>query len=105
MPRDAASALWGFAYDPRADTVTMGPYRIDVGLVDQVAGELAYAIYMAAHEVDRRNTARCSGSRSFGHSRPGSQHITRDADRPTALRHGQPAAPGSVNRVRIGLRH
>jgi hypothetical protein len=54
--RDVARAFWGFAYDPATDTVSMGPYRIDVGAVDQAAGELAYAIYMAAREVDRRNT-------------------------------------------------
>jgi hypothetical protein len=57
-PRDVARAFWGFAYDPQADTVTMGPYRIDVGAVEQAAGELALAIYQAAHEVDKRNTAR-----------------------------------------------
>jgi hypothetical protein len=57
-PRDVARAFWGFAYDPQADTVTMGPYRIDVGAVEQAAGELALAIYLAANEVDKRNTAR-----------------------------------------------
>ncbi|XXZ47383.1 hypothetical protein AAGT00_00025 (plasmid) [Streptomyces cavourensis] len=36
----------------------MGPYRIDVGAVEEAAGELALAIYLAAHEVDKRNTAR-----------------------------------------------
>ncbi len=57
-PRDVARHFWGFAYDPRADTVTMGPYRIHVGAVEEAAGELALAIYLAAHEVDKRNTAR-----------------------------------------------
>ncbi|MFJ8406387.1 hypothetical protein ACIQ9K_38930 [Streptomyces microflavus] len=57
-PRDVARHFWGFAYEPRADTVTMGPYRIDVGAVEEAAGELALAIYLAAHEVDKRNTAR-----------------------------------------------
>ncbi|MEU9617118.1 hypothetical protein AB0D56_37230 [Streptomyces sp. NPDC048209] len=57
-PRDVARAYWSFAYDPQADTVTMGPYQIQVSAVDEAAGELAYAIYLAAHEVDRRNTAR-----------------------------------------------
>lgn len=57
-PREAARHFWGFAYDPRADTVTMGPYRIDVSAVEDAAGELALAIYLAAHEVDKRNTAR-----------------------------------------------
>jgi hypothetical protein len=56
-PRDVARDFWGFAYDPQADTVTMGPYRIDVGAVEQAAGELALAIYLAANEVDKRSTA------------------------------------------------
>lgn len=56
--RDVARHFWGFAYDPRADTVTMGPYRIDVGAVEEAAGELALAIYLAAHEVDKRNISR-----------------------------------------------
>lgn len=57
-PRDVARDFWGFAYDPQADTVTMGPYRINVSAVEQAAGELSLAIYLAAHEVDARNTAR-----------------------------------------------
>lgn len=56
-PRDVARAFWGFGYDPTTDTVSLGPFRIDVGAVDQAAGELAHAIYMAAREVDKKNTA------------------------------------------------
>lgn len=55
-PRDVARAFWGIGYDPTTDTVSMGPFRIDVGVVDQAAGELAHAIYMAARDVDKRNT-------------------------------------------------
>ncbi|MEV7977255.1 hypothetical protein [Streptomyces sp. NPDC086519] len=57
-PRDVARAFWGFGYDPTTDTISLGPFHIDVGAVDQAAGELAHAIYVAAHEVDKKNTAK-----------------------------------------------
>jgi hypothetical protein len=55
--RDIASFFWGLAYDPSADTVSMGPYTIDVGVADGAAKELSRAIFMAAREVDKKNTA------------------------------------------------
>lgn len=55
--RDVARFFWGFAYDPGDDTISMGPFRIDVGTADQAAKELSRAIYMAAREVDKRDTA------------------------------------------------
>jgi hypothetical protein len=55
--RDIARAYWGFAYDPAVDTVSLGPYSIDVGAADSAAKELTWAIYMAAREVDKRKIA------------------------------------------------
>jgi hypothetical protein len=55
--RDVARAYWGFAYDPSADTISLGPYTIHVDAANRAASELCRAIYMAAHEVDKRNTA------------------------------------------------
>jgi hypothetical protein len=55
--RDVARFFWGFGYDPSADTISMGPYTIDVGIADRAAKELSLAIYMAAREVDKKDTA------------------------------------------------
>jgi hypothetical protein len=53
--RDVARTYWGFGYDPSADTITLGPYKIDVETASNAAYELCQAIYMAAHEVDKRS--------------------------------------------------
>ncbi|MFE0651106.1 hypothetical protein ACFVZH_21210 [Streptomyces sp. NPDC059534] len=55
--RDVARAFWSFAYDPAADTVSMGPYRIDVGAVDPAVAGLSHAIYLAAHQIDLTKAA------------------------------------------------
>jgi hypothetical protein len=55
--RDVARFYWGFSYDPATDTVSMGPYTIDAGTADRAAKELSWAIYVAAREVDKKNTA------------------------------------------------
>jgi hypothetical protein len=55
--RDVARIFWGFGYDPNADTISMGPYSIDVGTADSAAKELSWAIFMAAREVDKKNMA------------------------------------------------
>jgi hypothetical protein len=55
--RDVARFFWGFAYDPSTDTVSLGPYSIDVAAADSAAKELSQAIFMAAREVDKKNTA------------------------------------------------
>lgn len=55
--RDVARFFWGFGYDPSADSVSLGPYIIDVGTADRAAAELCRAIYMAARELDKKNTA------------------------------------------------
>ncbi|MCZ4510382.1 hypothetical protein O3Q52_19760, partial [Streptomyces sp. ActVer] len=55
-PRDVARAFWGFGYDVTTDTVSMGPYRINVTAAEEAAAELAHAIYMAARAVDMKNT-------------------------------------------------
>lgn len=54
---DVARAYWSFAYDPNANSISLGPYTIHVATAARTAGELCHAIYMAAHEVDKRNTA------------------------------------------------
>jgi hypothetical protein len=55
--RDVAREYWRFGYDPDQATITFGPYTINVDIADRVAAELSWAIYLAAHEVDRQNTA------------------------------------------------
>lgn len=55
--RDVARFFWGFGYDPSAGSVSLGPYVIDVGTADRAAAELCRAIYMAAREVDKKDTA------------------------------------------------
>ncbi|MGH9206713.1 MAG: hypothetical protein ACRD1G_09175, partial [Acidimicrobiales bacterium] len=55
--RDVTRAYWGFVYDPTAGTVSLGPYCIHVDTADRAAVELSRAIYLAAHEVDKKNTA------------------------------------------------
>lgn len=57
LPRDVARHFWGFGYAPATDTVTMGPYSINVTTAVRAASELFNAIYAAAREVDRRATA------------------------------------------------
>jgi hypothetical protein len=57
LPRDVARTFWRFAYDPNANTVSLGPYTIHVEAAGQAALELFRAIDMASHEVDKRNTA------------------------------------------------
>ncbi|WP_454852189.1 hypothetical protein [Promicromonospora soli] len=56
-PRDAARAFWGFRYDVTTDTVSMGPYQVNVTAAGKAASELVYSIHMAARAVDARNTA------------------------------------------------
>lgn len=55
--REVASEFWGFAYDPIAEAISLGPYTIHVSVAEEAAAELSHAIYLAAHAVDRRNTA------------------------------------------------
>jgi hypothetical protein len=55
--RDVARDYWRFGYDPMAATVSFGPYSLDIDVADKAAHELCQAIYMAAHEVDKRNVA------------------------------------------------
>lgn len=52
-----ARFFWGFGYDPSAGSVSLGPYVIGVGTADRAAAELCRAIYMAAREVDKKDTA------------------------------------------------
>jgi hypothetical protein len=55
--RDVAREYSGFGYDPTKATITLGLYTINVDTADRVAAELSEAIYLAAHEVDKKNTA------------------------------------------------
>ncbi len=55
--RDVARQYWGFAYNPNAGTVSLGPYTIHVDTADQAAVALSRAIYAAAWEVGKKNTA------------------------------------------------
>lgn len=55
--RDIARDYWRFGYDPNAGTVTFGPHTIDIDVAAQAAAELCHAIWVAAHEVDLKNTA------------------------------------------------
>lgn len=57
LPRDIARDFWGFGFDPRAGTVSFGPYAIDIAMAEKAARELCQAIYMASREVDKKNTA------------------------------------------------
>jgi hypothetical protein len=53
--RDVARDYWGFGYDPSTRRVRLGPNHIDVETAERAAGELHWAIYSAAVEVDRRS--------------------------------------------------
>ncbi|MGH3772024.1 MAG: hypothetical protein ACRDRW_11620 [Pseudonocardiaceae bacterium] len=55
--RDVASMYWGFAYDPEKDTITLGPYVVQVDTAVRAAAALADDIYQAARAVDQRNAA------------------------------------------------
>ena len=54
-PRDAAGEFWGFAYDPSVGTISLGPYTIDLDVIEKAAARLSWAIYVAAGAVDQRN--------------------------------------------------
>ncbi|MBA8927720.1 hypothetical protein BC739_004926 [Kutzneria viridogrisea] len=54
--RDVASAYWGFDYAPEKDTITLGPYVIEVEAAIRAATALADDIYQAARAVDQRRT-------------------------------------------------
>lgn len=53
--RDVAREYWGFGYDPKGGTVSLGPYSISVDVADQAARDMAWAIYQAARAVDQMN--------------------------------------------------
>ncbi|HEX4701975.1 MAG TPA: hypothetical protein VH352_07595, partial [Pseudonocardiaceae bacterium] len=55
--RDIARDYWHFGYDPNAGSVSFGPYTIEIEVAERAATELCRAIYAAAHEVDKKNTA------------------------------------------------
>lgn len=55
--RDVARDYSGFGYDANQGIVSFGPYTIHVDTAEKAAVELCQAIYTAAHEVDKKNTA------------------------------------------------
>ncbi|MEV4709684.1 hypothetical protein [Actinoplanes sp. NPDC049316] len=55
--RDVAREYWGFEYDSSRGTISLGLYTISVDAADRAAAELSNAIYLAAHQVDIKNTA------------------------------------------------
>ena len=55
--RDIARDYWRFGYDPNAASVSFGPYTIELDVAERAAAELCHSIYMAAHEVDKKNIA------------------------------------------------
>lgn len=55
--RDIARDFWRFGFDPGAGTVSFGPHTIDIDVAVRAAAELSSAVYAAAHEVDKKNTA------------------------------------------------
>lgn len=57
LPRDVARHFWGFGFDPKDGVVSFGPYRIAIDAAERATRELALAIWLAAREVDKRNTA------------------------------------------------
>ena len=56
--RVVASTYWGFAYDAAKDTITLGPYVIEVEMAIRAAAELTHDIYQAARAVDLWNAAK-----------------------------------------------
>jgi hypothetical protein len=57
LPRDIAREFWGFGFNPSTGIVSFGPYAIEIEAALKAAQELALRIYLAAREVDKRNTA------------------------------------------------
>lgn len=57
LPREVARAFWGFGYDPTKGTITSGPHEIHIDTAERAVQELRDAIYTAAREVDKNNTA------------------------------------------------
>lgn len=56
--RDVASTYWGFEYNPDKNSITLGPYTIDVDTAIQAAKLLTDDIYQAARAVDRWNAVK-----------------------------------------------
>jgi hypothetical protein len=57
LARDIAREYWSFGYDPTTGVVSFGPYSIHIDAAEQAASQLCDDIYMAAREVDKKNTA------------------------------------------------
>ena len=57
LARDVARHYWSFGYDPTTGVVSFGPYSVHIDSAEQAAGQLCDDIYMAAREVDNKNTA------------------------------------------------
>lgn len=77
--RDIAREYWRFGYDPNAGTVSFGPYMIDIDVAEHAAAELCSAVYMAAREVDKKNTAELRARVIEALSGAGIRHNSPDA--------------------------
>jgi len=51
--RDVAAHFWGFGYHQDERVMSLGPFMLEVAKAESAARELAWAIYVAAKEVDR----------------------------------------------------
>jgi hypothetical protein len=94
--REIASDFWRFGYDPAAGTIEFGPYTIEIDAAPRAAGELARAIYLAAHEVDKA---------AFAQLHAKTIEVLTDA----GIRHNQPddvlrVSPGNDVRVWLSFR-
>ena len=76
---DVARMFWGFGYDPITGMVSFGPYAIQVDTAARAAGELARAIYLAAHEVDLHDIAAVRARVIAALDRAGLPHDSPDA--------------------------
>ena len=77
--RDIARDFWRFGFDPDASTVTFCPYTIGIDTAVRAATELRQAIWIAAHAVDRKNTAQLRARTVEALSDGGIRHSASDA--------------------------
>jgi hypothetical protein len=93
--RDIARDYWRFGYDPITGVVSFGPYTIAIDAAERAASELCHAIWIAAHEVDKTNTAARRAKTIEALSRAGILYNTPD----TMLR----VSPGTDLRIWLSL--
>jgi hypothetical protein len=77
--RDIARDYWRFGYDPYSGIISFGPYTIEVDAAERAADELCKAIYIAAHEVDKKNVAELHARTTEALSNAGVRYNAPDA--------------------------